>query len=57
MMKQQQELIELAKQRLTDFVNECGCKSDYEVYSAIALMVVVASSVRRVKEQEWEDAQ
>jgi len=57
MMKQQQELIELAKQRLTDFVNECGCKSDDEVYSAIALMVVVASSVRRAKEQEWEDAQ
>lgn len=41
-----QELAELAKEHLTQYVNECGCQSEKDVFQAIAVMLMVAASVK-----------
>jgi hypothetical protein len=42
------ELIQLAKEYLTDYIHECECKTEQEVRHAIKAMLVVAASVTEV---------
>jgi hypothetical protein len=53
-MSKEQELISLAKQHLTDYVNACDCESKEDVYNAIAVMLVVAGSVNNAQLPEEE---
>lgn len=47
--QREKKLIELAKEHLTDFINECECESQQEVVHAIKVMLVVATSVTDIQ--------
>lgn len=53
--QREKELIELAKEHLTDFINECGCESQQEVVHAIKVMLVVATSVTDIQMAQEDD--
>ena len=53
-MANEQELIDLAKEHLTEYVNECGCTSQEDVFQAIRVMLVVAASVKEAQLNETE---
>lgn len=53
--QREKELIELAKEHLTDFINECGCESQQEVVHAIKVMLVVATSVTDIQMANEDD--
>lgn len=42
------ELIEIAKEYLTDYIHECECQTEQEVRHAINAMLVVAALVTQV---------
>ncbi|MGY3943350.1 hypothetical protein [Aeromonas tecta] len=49
------ELIDLAKEHLTDFINECGCETEEDVVHAIKVMLIVAASVKDIQLDQEDD--
>lgn len=53
--KRDEHLIELAKEHLTDFINESGCESEEDVIHAIKVMLIVAASVKDIQLAQGDD--